>query len=54
MTPRKFTIEMKKIAQIDDPEIAHGEADDLLCEVLKKLGYEKGVKVFEDIPKWYA
>ena len=32
---------------------SHEEADDLMCEVLKSLGYEAGVKIFEEMTKWY-
>ena len=37
-----------------DTERAHAWADDLLCELLKDLGYVKTVKAFEDLDKWYA
>lgn len=31
----------------------HTKADDLLCELLRRLGYDEVVKEFESIPKWY-
>jgi len=45
-----------KIKSIDvyDVEMAHGDADDFLCEILKKLGYGKLVEEYDKIPKWYA
>ena len=36
------------------PEEGHAEADDLLCELLTRLGFEKTVKAFNDQHKWYA
>lgn len=35
-------------------EEAHIRADELLCETLRQLGYEKGVEVFENMGKWYS
>lgn len=35
-------------------EEAHIDADNLMCKVLKDLGYEKGVEIFERMPKWYS
>jgi hypothetical protein len=46
--------EMKTLVNNDDYEIAHIEADDILCNVLKKLGYEELVDVYEQVGKWYA
>ena len=37
-----------------DPEMAHSEADDLLVKLLKELGFEKLVKEYEKVPKWYS
>lgn len=28
--------------------------DDYICEVLRALGYEEGVEIFENTPKWYS
>lgn len=51
-----FAQEMKKISSYadDDTEKAHGDADELMCTILKSLGYEKGVEIFEKMPKWYS
>ena len=35
-------------------EIDHIKADDLLCELLKELGYIRLVEVFKSIDKWYV
>ncbi len=39
-----------------DTEKAHSDADDLMCEELRKLGYEKSIDLFEhyDWVKWYS
>lgn len=56
ISPKEFAERMKWIAENfgGDPEAAHGRADDLLCLVLKTLGYESGVDEFEKIVRWYA
>lgn len=58
MTPKEFKEEMQKIVDKEDAdgdrEKCHVEADALLCKVLKQLGYGDGVKVFNDLGKWYA
>ena len=56
MTPKEFEKRMVDIKQKDgfDPENAHGKADDLMCELLRELGYGDGVKIFESMHKWYA
>lgn len=42
--------------QQDNPdwEAAHGEADDILIDVLKALGYEDIVREWCKVNKWYA
>lgn len=35
-------------------EIAHSMADGILCDLLTELGYERLVKAFGDVWKWYA
>ena len=40
--------------QFYDAQVGHIEADDLMCELLKTLGYRDGVEVFEGMKKWYA
>lgn len=37
-----------------DNEIAHIEADKILCKLLKEHGYELTVAAFENLEKWYA
>lgn len=54
MEPKEFTERMKQIKEGGDIEIRHSDADNLMCEVLADLGYEEGVKIFEEMSKWYA
>ena len=37
-----------------DAESAHGRADEILCELLRELGYSDIVDAYEDIDKWYT
>ena len=45
---------MKAIFSQMDKEGRHQDADRLMCIVLRKLGYGKGVEIFENADKWYA
>ncbi len=38
----------------NDPEDAHGEADDALCDFLDDLGLGDLADLYDKIPKWYA
>ncbi|MGU3399240.1 hypothetical protein ACLBWS_05775 [Brucellaceae bacterium D45D] len=37
-----------------DTELQHVHADDVLCDLLKQLGYEEIVSEFDKVDKWYA
>lgn len=45
---------LKILQEMGDKEIAHCNADDVICELLKSLGYEDVVKAYDVIDKWYA
>lgn len=39
----------------DDIEIAHSNADDVLCEILQKIGgFDEILKAYKAVKKWYA
>ena len=38
----------------DDIEILHGEADNILCELIEELGYTEIVKKFKGFKKYYS
>lgn len=40
--------------QHGDTEAAHCRADELVIQLLAKLGYAKTVNAWENVPKWYA
>jgi len=51
--------EMGALSQMDDREVAHSEADDLLCEAIKIMDSDtvysgQLVDAFNNISKWYA
>lgn len=56
LTPTEFAEQLGRIAisSRGDPEVAHSIADELMCELLKDLGYSDGVRIFRDMDKWYA
>ena len=56
MTPKEFAKEMAKLTADKDGDFerAHGQMDDLMCKLLKELGYKEGIKIFEEQDKWYA
>jgi len=56
MTPEEFKIKMQEIRDdaAGDIESDHGEADNLMCEVLSSLGYDEGVQIYRRLEKWYS
>lgn len=54
-SPSEFEEQMKEFAKHDDNrEFMHQDMDDLMCDILEKLGYQKGVEIFRRTHKWYA
>ena len=51
---KKFIKKMQLCETHGDAEVAHSEADDLLCKLLVKLGYHDIIVEYEKIQKWYA
>lgn len=47
-------IEKLKECAHEDIETRHMLADEVLCELLKQLGYQEVVEEYEKLPKWYA
>lgn len=56
LSPRSFAHRMQKLYEEygGDREAVHAEMDDLMCNLLRSLGYGKGVEIFESTDKWYA
>lgn len=57
-TPEEFADEMKEASTInrkhEDQEDTHRRMDYLMCDLLRKLGYDEAVDIFEKSPRWYA
>lgn len=51
---KKYLTQMNKCINNEDTEYAHIIADDILCDLLKDLGYTELIAVYEKINKWYA
>ena len=58
ITPEIFAERMKNIQELYsdryDTEERHKAMDDLMCELLRELGYGEGIDIFEETSKWYA
>lgn len=52
-TPEEFA-RMMKNQMSGDEEGAHYEMDELMVELLRRLGYGEAMDIFEKQPKWYA
>ena len=51
---KKYIDELEKQVKNSDTEEAHAIVDALLCDLLSELGYQKIVKAYKKIDKWYA
>jgi hypothetical protein len=52
---RETAIELLKMEQRNgDTEAAHSNADGVLCELLKALGYGDVVDEYIQVEKWFA
>ena len=55
MNPEEFKNEMIIIREVyDSPEEFHIFADELMCELLRELGYGDGIDIFDNQEKWYS
>ena len=56
MTPEEFANEMRGVCECwsKNTEFKHAAMDRIMCDLLRQLGYEEGVDIFEDTRKWYA
>jgi len=51
---KHLAIERLKAIDISDIEVAHCEADKILCELLEAFDCEDVVEAWKAVPKWYA
>lgn len=57
MTPEEALAAMQQLypkGKWVDIEVAHGLADDLMCQILRDHGYGAMVDFYENQTKWYA
>lgn len=54
LAPDDRVTDLAVLAASRDPEVAHDDADRILCELFRDLGYERTARAFERVPKWYA
>jgi len=54
MTKEDALAALAKCQENRDTEMAHSNADDVLCALLKALGYGDVVAEYDKVPKWYA
>lgn len=54
ITDKEAAERIRKTCMHRDLETAHSDADDILCEVLKALGYKETVEAWLAVDKWYA
>ena len=50
----KAKIKLSELADSEDWEIAHQEADQVLCELLNGLGFDEVVGIYKGVGKWYC
>ena len=54
ITPAEIEDKMMEIASDGNPERMHSDANELMCEVLVDLGYAAGIRVFDNMERWYS
>lgn len=54
LKPEAFKNRMLTLSAMDDKERMHQLMDDMMCEVLQSLGYDEGIRIFLNTPKWWA
>jgi hypothetical protein len=54
MTPGEAFNKLKELQENGDTEMAHPEADNILCDLLQTLGYDDIVSEYMKVDKWYA
>lgn len=51
---RPYMDRLKAAQENPDTESAHVDADQVLCDLLKALGYKQVVEEYDKVEKWYA
>lgn len=50
----KYKKAMTEAIDQGDVEVGHGNCDDVLCELVRELGFEDVVEIYNTQNKWYA
>jgi hypothetical protein len=51
---QKYLRLLKAVAEIEDEERGHKEADGVLMDLLKEIGFDEVVQAYLNIPKWFV
>lgn len=54
MTREEAIAKLKDLQKSGDTEAAHGDADQIICDLLSELGYQDVVEQWDKVDKWYA
>lgn len=57
MTPKEFKAQMQAIFHEyheHDAEVEHARADELMEKMLRALGYNEGMDIYDMMTRWYA
>lgn len=54
MTGEEAIKKINEAKECGDTELAHVDADSVLCELLESLGYSEVVSAYRKVDKWYA
>lgn len=56
MNKRLSEIYLKQMKECSkyETEYSHIEADNILCELLEKLGYTELIETYQKLDKWYS
>lgn len=54
LTPEEALAQLEALAENDDYESAHIEADGILCALLQFCGHSEIVEAYNKVGKWYA
>ena len=52
--PKIIAERMRFIEENEFIDDGHEKADELMCELLRELGYGEAVEIFEKMKKWYS
>ena len=54
LTPAEFAAKMREQAARGDTEMAHSDADEIIVQLLRQLGYDEGADIYNNMERWFA